>query len=359
MDKIIFNIMKKLENNGYSAYIVGGYVRDYVLGIKTNDIDICTNALPKDVINILKLRKNIQDNYGCIRIKTRKHNVDITTYRSESNYEFRHPKNIKFINDIKQDLLRRDFTMNSLLMDKNEFIIDYFDSLKDIQEKRIVCIGNVEQKLKEDPLRILRAIRFSSIYDFKIDDEIIDFIKNNRTLLSSISPYRKKQELDKMLSSSNKIESLNLIKELKLEKYLGIKIGKVTPTNNILGMYSQMEIEDSYPFTKLEVDTINKIKSIIVKGRIDNIDLYKNGLYISLIVGEILGIDEYTINKMYNSLPIKSKKDIKISIKTIVKLNNNCYNNINEIYSDIEYAILNGTIKNRNKDIIKFIRKKV
>ena len=85
MDKILKNILKKLEINGYQAFIVGGYVRNHLLGIETYDVDICTNALPKDIIETLKLDKKTTDNYGCVNIKTKKYNIDITTFRKESN----------------------------------------------------------------------------------------------------------------------------------------------------------------------------------------------------------------------------------------------------------------------------------
>ena len=356
MDKIVLNILKKLENNGYSAYIVGGYVRNYLINIKSNDVDICTNALPKDVIRIFKLDN--KDSYGSVNIKTKRLNIDITTYRKESDYNSHYPNNTIYIDDIKEDLKRRDFTMNAILMDSRSKIIDYYGGIEDIKKGIIKCIGDTSKKLTEDPLRILRAIRLSIIYDFKLSEEIKDFINNNSSLISKISYYRRKEELDYILSSNNRIKGLNVIKEYNLTKVLGIKYDDIKDCNDILGMYAQMDMDSNYSFTKSEKNIINSVKNIISKGVIDNEILYKYGLYISSIAGQILGIDKILINRQYKNLPIKSKKDIKININTLVKLNNNCYNGINEIYSNLESIILNGTIKNTNKDIIKYLEKK-
>ena len=357
MDKIIKNILKKLNDNGYDAYIVGGYIRNYLLNINTNDIDICTNALPKDIIKLFNLNNNKQVLYGCVNIKTKKYNIDITTYRKESDYRNHSNFKSEYINDLKKDLKRRDFTCNTLLMDKDSKIYDYYNGINHINNKLLKCVGNIEEKLTNDPLRILRAIRIATLYDFKIDDDILNFITNNKSLIKEISFYRKKEELDKILSNKNSIKGLKLIKDLGLLSYLEIDYEEVKYSNDLLGMYSQINLSDNYPLTKSEKNIINNIKDILKISNINNKTLYKYGLYINMVAGEILGINNKDINKMYKNLPIKSKEDIKISVKSIVKLNNNCYNNINDIYKNIENNILENKLSNKNKDIVKFIRK--
>ena len=357
MDKIIKNILKKLENNGYQAFIVGGYVRNYLMGIESTDVDICTNALPKDIIEVLNLDKSTIDNYGCISIKTKKYNIDITTFRKESNYQDHKPKEVTYVNDLKTDLKRRDFTMNAIVINSEEEIIDYYNGIKDLENRVIKCIGSTNERLTEDPLRMLRAIRFSTIYDFELDDDIKNFIFNNRSLISELSFYRKKEELDKIFSSSNRIKGLNKIKELNLLSSLDLKYNNLYDTNDILGIYAQIEYSDEYPLNKNEKDIINKIRSVLEYGTIDNVILYRYGLYICIVAGEILGIDYIKINRMYKKLPIKSKKDIKISVESIVKLNNNCYNDIGNIFSDLEEKILTNKLKNKSSDIVRYLRK--
>lgn len=357
MDKIILKILKKLEKYGYSAFIVGGYVRDKLLGIESRDVDICTNALPKDVIEIFKLDKSIKDEYGRVNIKTKKYNIDITTFRSESNYKNHTPKSVTYVNDLKTDLKRRDFTINGLVMNSNEEIIDYYNGINDLNIKKIKCIGSTKIRLSEDPLRMLRAIRFSIIYNFDIDEEIIKFIEENKNLVESISYFRKKEELDKILACNNKIKGLELIKKLNLCSALGLKYDNIVYCKDIFGMYAQINFSDKYQLTKNEKDIIRNIRNILSIGEINNKTLYDYGLYINSIAGEILGFDSIKINHMYKNLPINSKKDIKITLESIVKLNNNCYNGVNEIYRDLETNILNGSLKNKSKDIVRFIRK--
>ena len=357
MDKTIINILKKIEKNGFSAFLVGGYVRDKILGLDSSDIDICTNALPKDIKEIFKLDKLTKEDYGSINIKTKKYNIDITTFREEKNYKNHTPKTLTYVNDVKTDLKRRDFTINSILMNKDGEIIDYYNGVRDLNNKKIKCIGKVENKLSEDPLRILRAIRFSIIYDFEIDKDIIKFISSNKYLLESVSYFRKKEELDKILVCKNKIKGLETIKDLNLCSLLGIKYNDIKYTKDILGMYSQIEFDEKYPLTKSERQIIRKVREVINIGKIDNYIIYKYGLYISSIASEILNIDYKEVNRIYKSLHIKTRKDIKISAESIVKLNNNCYNRVNEIYEKLEINILNGILKNKSKDIVKFLRK--
>ena len=357
MNKIILNIIKKLNKNGYEAYVVGGYVRDYLLGIESNDVDICTNALPKEIINILKLDKSTVDNYGCVNIKTKKYNIDITTFREEKKYQDRRPKEVNYVNDLNIDLKRRDFTINSIVMDVSGKIIDLYNGRKDIENGVIRCVGNVKKKLTEDPLRMLRAIRFSIIYDFKIDEEIIKFIINNKNLIKDLSYYRKRQEIDKILSSGNRMKGLEYIKKINLLDALEIDNSIVRDCNDLLGMYAQIDISNKYPFNKQENMIIKSIKEVLNIKNINNKILYKYGLYICLVAGEIIGIDSIAINNMYKKLPIKTRKDIKISVKSIVKLNNNCYNNVNDIYIDLENSILEGILVNKSKNIVKYLRK--
>ena len=242
-------------------------------------------------------------------------------------------------------------------MNSSEEIIDYYNGINDLNNKKIKCIGSTKIRLSEDPLRMLRAIRFSIIYDFEIDDEILKFIEENKSLIENISYFRKKEELDKILACNNKIKGLELIKRLNLCSVLGLEYDNIIYCKDILGMYAQIKFSEKYQLTKNEKDIIDDIRDILSIGEINNKSLYDYGLYINTIAGEMLGFDLIKLNHMYKNLPIKSRKDIKITLESIVKLNNNCYNGVNEIYRDLENNILSGNLKNKSKDIVKFIRK--
>lgn len=349
MDKRVKKILETIESHGYKAYLIGGYVRDYLLGIKSLDIDICTNALPKDIYQIFNVSKS---NYGSVNLKIDNLNIDITTFRKDSLYVDRKPSKVEYIDDLKTDLLRRDFTINSIVMDKSGKVIDYLNGCNDLNNKVIRLIGNIDEKLKEDPLRILRTIRFATTLDFSIEENLLNKIKEYSYLVNTLSRYRIKKELDKILLSKNFLKGLQLLKITKIKDILEMEYNNVVYTDDLLGMYAQIKISN-IPFTKLEKSNIIKITEVLDIGYIDNYVLYKYGLYICNIAVNILGKDKRIINKMYRKLPIKSRKDIKIDVKYLGK-----GKEINENYLFLEKMILNKKVKNKESELLKYLERK-
>ena len=173
LDKAI-EVLEKLEENGFTAYIVGGFVRDYLIKRETTDIDICTNATPKDIVSIFNVKLLPENNYGSVVVIYKKIRFDITTYRKEIKYEDnRRPVKIKYINNLKKDLCRRDFTINTLCINSKKEVLDILNVRKDLDNKLIKTVGNPRYRIKEDSLRILRAIRFATILDFEIDKKTL------------------------------------------------------------------------------------------------------------------------------------------------------------------------------------------
>ncbi|MCH5166413.1 MAG: CCA tRNA nucleotidyltransferase [Erysipelotrichales bacterium] len=357
MNEKIKNVLKKLEDNGYKSFIVGGYVRDTLLNIESFDVDICTSAEPKEVRKIFELNNANDDNYGSVSIKDKLYNYDITTYRKEIRYENRRPVEYKYTDSIEDDVLRRDFTINSLYMDINGDIHDTFGGLDDINNKIIRVIGNIESKMIEDPLRMLRAVRFAATLNFELENNLKSYIKQNKQLIKTLSFTRKKQELDLIFKSDNKIDGLNLIKELNISDVLDIKIeSEVIDTIDPLGIWAQIEVSDEYPFSNEELDIINKIKKIINYGIIDNIILYEYGLYPSMIAANILGYDRNFVSDIYKGMPIYSLKDIDINGDDIIELLDiEPSSTIKDIMNDLELKILNNLLKNNTEDIKNYI----
>lgn len=355
-DKAI-EVIKLIEKHGYKAYIVGGYVRDIYLSNNSTDIDICTSAKPKELVDIFKKNINIDENYGSVKLEYKNCYFDITTFRKDIKYkDNRRPSKIEYVETIEEDLKRRDFTINTMYMDSDGNIIDTYNAKKDINDKIIKTVDDPNQKLQEDSLRILRAIRFATTLEFKIDKKLEKAIKKNNKLLLNLSFDRKKQELNNIFSSDNYEYGFNLINKFKLEKYLEIsKLKKVRKTSDILGMWAQIDYSDNYTFSKLEKDNINKIRELLIYGKIDLFALYKYGNYIPLIVSEILGIDRKEVLDMYDSLPIHSKDDIDIKIMEISKLLNKEPADLKEIIKDIEYRIISNELNNKKEDIKKYI----
>lgn len=358
MTKVIVEVMNKVLQNGFDIYLVGGYVRDYYLNIKTNDYDLATNAKPAD---LMKIFSNLEStNYGSVILKYKGLRFEITTFRIENKYrQNRFPEYI-YTDTIEKDILRRDFTINSMYMDVEENIIDLLNGKKDIDNKIVKMVSNPYKKLEEDSLRILRAIRFATIYNFKLDDELYYAIKELSYLVSSLSYERRKNELDKIFASKNLKYGIKLIKEFNLDKYLEIgNLSNLKYVNNLLGIWAQLDVSDKYIFKKSEKKQIEKIKKYLVVDILNPLYLYNAGLYIAMIVCQIKNIDIKKLNVAYNNLPIKDQKEIDITGDEIIQLLAIKPSNlISKVYQELEINILNNQLKNNKKDIIKYILKK-
>jgi len=351
MDKKIYDILKTLEEYGYKAYIVGGFVRDSLLHKKNYDVDITTSATVKEMSLILNGK--ITSTYGSFKMNVEPFNIDITTFRKEISYKGRYPE-VLYIDNEEDDVKRRDFTINSILMDKEGHLIDYLGGIKDLSKRIIRCIGNSDDRFREDPLRILRALRFSATLDFKMDNDTVSAVKKEKGELHNLSLSLVRREFDKILMSNNPKKALDYMNKIGILKELNISYKKLRNTSDYLGMYAQMDMPDNYPFTKQEKHTIKELNNIIKYGKIDNIILYEKGLYYSSLAGEILGIKRKKVVDMDTNLPIHSKKDINITIEELLMLGIK-KNNLNEVLNLIEKEILKKKIKNNKEDIIRLV----
>lgn len=358
MKEKALEVLKIFENNGYMAYIVGGFVRDYIIEKKTLDIDICTNATPKEIIEIFDHVKISDFSYGSVNIIYKKVKFDVTTFRKDIKYEDnRKPIKIKYISDLKTDLLRRDFTINTICMNSDGEIIDLLNGRIDLENKLIKTVSNPRYKIKEDSLRILRAIRFATILDFEIDSRTKKYLMKYGKLLKKLSGDRKKDELTKIFSSINKEKGRNLLLELKLDRYLDIpNLKEITLCDDIVGIWSQLNVLDTYPFTKIEKDNISKIRELLNYKEIDEYTLYKYGLYLCTVVYDIKNKNKVVLNELYRNLPIYNNKDINIKpIEIANVLDRDPGSYIKEIIEDLEKQIIYKTINNTKEDIVKYI----
>jgi len=357
MYKKALEVLTLFAEHGFLAYIVGGYPRDTLLGIKTQDIDICTNASPKEIRDLFTIDKFSDVGYGSTRIIYKNVKFDVTTFRKDIKYEDnRKPVKIKYIKDLKHDLLRRDFTINTICIDKNGEYLDLLNGRYDLENKLIKTVGNPRNRLKEDSLRILRAIRFATVLNFELDKPTKNYIIKYGYLLSTLSSSRKKEELNKIFSSVNKDLGRRLLIELQLDKSLGIdNLSEIVMCDDIIGIWSQLKLSSEYPFTKLEKESMKKINHML-SSDITSYTIYKYGLYISTVVGSIKGLSYQKINHIYQQLPIYSQKDIAISALEIADyLNKEPGNYLNKIYADLEKQIINKNLLNNKKELLKYI----
>ena len=210
-------LIHTLQNNGYSAYIVGGCVRDSILGRTPHDYDICTSATPSEMLEIFKDKKIIETGlqHGTVTVVVNGEPYEITTYRIDDIYsDNRRPDTVTFTDKLVEDLRRRDFTVNAMAYNDEEGLIDPFNGMEDIKYKKISCVGFAEDRFGEDALRILRAIRFAAQLEFTImpgtDWEIHKQYKN----LENISIERINSEFCKIASSDDFCVELLLYKDV-------------------------------------------------------------------------------------------------------------------------------------------------
>lgn len=229
----VIYIINQLQNKGYEAYMVGGCVRDIILKRNPNDWDITTNAMPtetKEIFESLQLKvipTGIK--HGTITVRINNDSYEITTYRIDGEYkDGRHPDKVSFTNELKEDLKRRDFTINAMAYNLNEGLIDYFNGVKDINHKIIKTVGNPYYRFSEDSLRMMRAVRFSAQLDFHIDTLTKEAIKSLSYRLKGISIERIREEFNKILL--NNPSYLYMLRELRLLEYI---IPELTIKNNI------------------------------------------------------------------------------------------------------------------------------
>lgn len=351
-------ILMKLEEKGFQAYIIGGFVRDYCIGKKSLDVDICTDATPKEISAIFTDAIIPTEKYGAVTLIYKKIRFEIITFRKEIKYEDnRRPTEIYYINNLKEDLFRRDFTINTLCMNSNGDIIDLLNGKKDLDSKLIKMIDDPDKRLQEDVLRILRAIRFATILDFKLDDSLKASIIKNGHLLKNLSYSRKKEELTRILASSNAKYGISLLCDLKLDEYLELyNLKNIIIVDDILGMWAQLKVVNIYPFSKAESDIINQINELLEVEKIDNYILYKYDFYVISIVASIKNLSKKNIIKMYENLPIKSRKEIKLDVDELcLKLNKTPDKWLKNIYDSIEKKILDGSLNNNKEQIYNYI----
>ena len=182
-----------LNQNHYSAYVVGGAIRNALLGLPIHDYDLTTDATPDEMLQVFSTHRVFKTGiqHGTITVFSKGQPVEITTFRSENVYEdHRHPSGVSFSKCIEEDCKRRDFTINALCYNNHEGLIDFFGGIDDLQHKIIRCIGNASERIDEDALRILRALRFAGRLSFTIEEKTATAIHKQKDLLHYISEER-------------------------------------------------------------------------------------------------------------------------------------------------------------------------
>jgi tRNA nucleotidyltransferase (CCA-adding enzyme) len=383
-------LIDKIEQAGYEAYFVGGSVRDFILKKDVEDVDIATSATPEEIKGIFAKTVDVGIEHGTIVVLFKGHSYEVTTFRSESEYEdFRRPKDVQFIRSLFEDLKRRDFTMNAIAMNRDGQFIDPFDGAKAIQNRRIQTVGEPQERFSEDALRIMRAIRFVSQLSFSVEENTLEALKENGHLLSKISIERKTKEFEKILCGKNRRKSIKLLVDTGLQTYLpGLDKDRDTLLKLTSFDCEKLQLEemwalllytlkipskDGIAFLKawrLSNQKMKQVANILtaLESRFINhwneLSLYQVGEQISTSVEKIYQVLNSSENneqinelkKKYQSLTIKERGDLAITgQELIVWIDRSAGPWVKELLEKIEEAVLLGTIPNAKDSIREWL----
>ena len=361
-------ILNKFKENGYSAYIVGGCVRDALLGKTPTDWDICTDALPNETINILKDYRIIETGikHGTVTLILNSVPYEITTFRTDGDYlDSRHPQSVNFVRNIEEDLKRRDFTINAMAYNKTDGLIDLYGGQNDLEKQIIRCVGNPEKRFSEDALRIMRAIRFSANLDFSIEEETKKAIFKLKPTLLNIATERINVEFSKILLSNNtKVYS-------EYHEIFNLFFGDTFKinANSLVNLPKDLETRLSYMLITLNLDT-EILKNLKYPSRtIKTVnEVIKNFNSPSDTIKDIrVLISKSSYETASIILSIKSKDDMLSQIKDMpckIKDLKICGNDlkklgikdgilIGRILEELLYIVIDGKCENSEEALIK------
>lgn len=332
-------VVQKLNDEGFLAFFVGGCVRDLLLGRKPSDFDVTTNAHPEEIEEVFSDKKLVKlgKKFGTIGVLESGELIEVTTFRSDGDYlDGRHPEIVKFSSDLKDDLMRRDFTINALAMDLSGKIYDYYGGQKDIANRIIKTVGNPEDRFEEDKLRMLRAVRFASTLGFEIEDETFFAIKKLAHKINSVSNERIQVEFEKIILSEKPSAGLLLLLDSNLLKEI---IPEIMPTVG----YDQMS---PYHHKNLFLHMLCTMDNVPAKK-----DLRLAALFHDLGKVETLSVDENGIGHFYGHEILSSEKS-----KGILKRIKYDNNTIKEVQILIENHMKANPIMTK-KALKRLIRK--
>lgn len=329
-------ILALLDGAGHEAYCVGGAVRDSVMGITPGDWDITTSAPPSQTQEIFKGYKTIDTGlkHGTLTVIINHKPFEVTTYRIDGEYgDNRHPENVEFTRSLEEDLARRDFTVNALAYNKHTGLVDLYDGQAHIYNSIIKTVGDPDKRFQEDGLRIMRALRFSSVLGFEIEEDTAKAIHSNRELLKNISAERIAVELTKLVCGKNAFDIL-----MKYPDVLSVFIPEIEPAVNFT-QHGKKHAYDVWEHICHTVDTIPQDKTLRLTmllhdlGKVPTHKLNEKGESTfknhAMVGGEMareiltrLRFDKKTINRVsflvsyHDFEPVESKIELKHHLKT-------------------------------------------
>ena len=286
-------IIDELSHHNHEAYIVGGCVRDSIRNVVPKDWDITTSARPEDVMKIFPRTFETGIKHGTITVLINRQGYEVTTYRIDGEYlDNRRPEQVSFTTDIKEDLSRRDFTINAIAYSPNWGFVDPFDGQGDIARKIIRCVGNAEERFREDALRMLRAIRFSGQLGFTVDAGAVEAIKAKGASIANISAERIRDELTKLICSPY-LEALRLLESTGLLPYILDFNGNL---DHVIGLLANCPDKETLRLAIFFAFSGEGCAKLLRALRFDNKTIREVSLYVKLLPITIQ-LDRYEIKK--------------------------------------------------------------
>lgn len=275
-----YDVICRLEQAGHEAVFVGGAVRDRLLNKEAKDIDIATSAEPAEVKAVFPHTIDVGLAHGTVLVVLNGEPIEVTTYRTEGTYtDHRHPDDVQFVKSLREDLLRRDFTMNAMALTKDGELIDPFEGRKDMDNQLIRAVGNPADRFREDALRMLRAIRFASVFDFIIEEKTFAAICMYGEQIRHVSIERIKIEMDKLFTGSHPIRAFQYMKKSGLHRHLPLfpnainQLGQVIPFATTLEGWAYLAVEGN--FSSSEMTKAYKLSNCERKFILNVVELYE------------------------------------------------------------------------------------
>ena len=358
--KEAMEILRKINKAGYESYIVGGAARDLLLKINTVDFDITTKALPKELIKVFEGYKVVLGDFLSVTLTYNKKEYIITTFRKEGKYlRNRTPITFKPVRRVKKDLKRRDFTINTLLINHKGKLVDYYHGKEDIDAKIIKTVSKPMKTFQIDALRILRAIRFAATLEFDFDSKTEAALIKKAHLVKKLSAFRRKSELLKILSAKDLKRSISLLKKYKIDQYLEIKkLEDLTYVPEMIGIFSQLDINlEDWGFAKSEKKDIIALRRLLAND-LDIFSLLTSNFNLFSLAVSIKGEPADQIMKQYQNLSTKKPEDLDITSTQIkIILGEKDKDLITTVREEIFKNIIKGNLENEFQEIKKYIIK--
>ncbi|KRL01219.1 cca-adding enzyme (trna nucleotidyltransferase) [Liquorilactobacillus capillatus DSM 19910] len=373
-------VLNAIQHAGFEAYFVGGSVRDTILNLKIHDVDIATSAYPSEVKRIFKKTVDTGIEHGTVTVLDHGRAYEITTFRTESTYQdFRRPDHVEFVRSLKDDLKRRDLTINALAMKPDGEVIDHFEGLRDLKEGMIRAVGVAEERFHEDALRMMRAVRFASQLDFIIEKKTLNAIHHNAHLLSNVAVERIHVEWVKLLLGKNPQAGLKDFMATELYHYCPLFSDKKQVFNKLMNLNSSQLTEEEAAWTLLcylsnlassgvkellrawkssnslisNVIVATELVTLIRQQKMDSWTYYRSGLHCLRIANEVavilgFGINEDILEQKYAALPIKDKHELQVDGGLLInRLKMKPGPQLGVILERLEHQVVNGELDNQ------------